>query len=100
MTVGRRVALLVSLSVALSVIAMGVAAYITTRITLFNKLDSQLTRIASTVSGPIQVDMKNLDGVGSPLGRRHRRGHRQPGTGRQLHHSRVRNQPDRRHRTQ
>lgn len=65
MTVGRRVALLVSLSVALSVIAMGVAAYITTRITLFNKLDSQLTRIASTVSGPIQVDMKNLDGVGS-----------------------------------
>ena len=36
MTVGRRVALLVSLSVALSVIAMGVAAYITTRITLFN----------------------------------------------------------------
>lgn len=65
MTMGRRVSVLASVSVALAVLVVGLSAYLMTRITLYDQLDDQLTSLAMSMSTPIGADIDNLGGLDS-----------------------------------
>ncbi len=49
----RRVSLLTAVAVALAVAVTGLAAYLTTRVALYDQLDNKLTDLASTVAAPL-----------------------------------------------
>lgn len=60
---GRRVSLLVSLSVLVAVLVTSLAAWIMTRVSLYDKLDEHLTRMAVTISPSVAADPRNLGGL-------------------------------------
>ncbi|WP_051232150.1 sensor histidine kinase [Acidipropionibacterium thoenii] len=53
MTMGRRVTILVTFSVAVAVLATSMAGYLMTRLSLYSQLDNQLTALARYMSTPI-----------------------------------------------
>lgn len=63
MTMGRRVSLLASVSVAVAVLATSLAAYLMTRASLYDQLDRELTDLAVALSAPISADVDNLGGI-------------------------------------
>ena len=63
MTMGRRVSLLVSVSVVVAVALTSLAAWLMTRISLYSELDEQLTRMAATISPSVAADPQNLGGL-------------------------------------
>ncbi|AOG28607.1 HAMP domain-containing sensor histidine kinase [Cutibacterium avidum] len=63
MTMGRRVSLLVSISVVVAVALTSLSAWLMTRISLYDELDEQLTRMATTISPSVAADPQNLGGL-------------------------------------
>lgn len=55
-----RVTVLTAVAVAMAVAVTGAAAYLTTRVALYQQLDSQLLDLATTVATPIGNDSQNL----------------------------------------
>ena len=61
----QRMILLTSVSVALTALVVGVAAYLMTQWTLLDQLDNELTAIADYTSGPISGDLQTMGGLNS-----------------------------------
>ncbi|MBA8793531.1 two-component system sensor histidine kinase MprB [Friedmanniella endophytica] len=59
----RRVSALTAFAVATAVAVTGVAAYVTTRVALYNQLDSELTSLARSVAVTVRPDVRGLGGL-------------------------------------
>jgi two-component system sensor histidine kinase MprB len=59
----RRVAYLATVAVALAVAITSVAGYVTLRYSLYRALDQELTEVATSLSGPVAQDIRNLGGL-------------------------------------
>ncbi len=64
-SLGRRTMLLTSITVAVSVIMVGLAAWWITRWSLLEQLDNELIELAAFTSGPISADLENMGGLDS-----------------------------------
>ncbi len=60
-----RVTVLTAVAVALAVAVTGAAAYLTTRVALYQQLDSELLDLATTVATPLGDHPQDLTGLGS-----------------------------------
>src|SRR3954452_7565404 len=59
----RRVAYLTTIAVALAAAVTSVAGYVTLRYSLYRALDQELTEVATSLSGPVAQDIRNLGGL-------------------------------------
>ncbi|MFT4215881.1 MAG: HAMP domain-containing sensor histidine kinase [Micropruina sp.] len=62
-TLRDRLAVLVALAVATGVALTGVAAWLITRVTVFNQLDSELVDIAAITANSVAVDISGMGGL-------------------------------------
>ncbi len=59
----RRVAALTAFAVTVAVVITGVAAYATTRLALYNELDTELTALARSAAATVGTDVRGLGGL-------------------------------------